>query len=249
MKSLHYYLSKEDIFGFMNMFFSTLINDNTVTLIDQEAQHCSRVLRKKIGELINVMDGNGHSYEVRISSIGRNEVTADIIQREHHELPSYPTIAFGLIKNTTRLEWLLEKITEIGVTSIIPLITARSERKQIKIERLQKVIVSAAKQSLKYYLPNLHEAISYQTFIQNIESNKTDKTLYIASYDPSHNDLWTYTQNQKSSVILIGPEGDFTAEEVVSAKSTGAIGVNLGPARLRAETAAMVACAHLNVMK
>ncbi|MFT4567408.1 MAG: 16S rRNA (uracil1498-N3)-methyltransferase [Saprospiraceae bacterium] len=233
----------------MNMFFSTLINENTLTLIDQEAQHCSRVLRKKVGELINVMDGNGNSYEARISAIGRNEVITDIIHRQQHKPPSYPTIAFGLIKNTTRLEWLLEKITEIGVTSIIPLITARSERKNLKVERLQKVIVSAAKQSLKYHLPILHEAIPYQKFIQSITDQKADTTLYVANYNPDNKDLWNFTKNQSPSVILIGPEGDFTIEEVGLAKSAGAIGVNLGSSRLRAETAAMVACAHLNALK
>ena len=230
------------------MFFSTLIDEKELRLEGQEGQHCSKVLRKKVGELIHVMDGNGNSYECRISKIGRNEVATDIIRTEYHEAPGFPTIAFGLIKNTTRMEWLLEKVTEIGVSSIIPLITARSERRHVKVERLQKVIVSAAKQSLKYHLPALQSATTYQDYIQTLEENHAKANLYIASYDINHKDLWEYTDKQNSSVILIGPEGDFTPQEVELAKTAGAIGVNLGASRLRAETAAIVACTHLNTI-
>jgi len=231
------------------MFFTTLIDGENLSLVDQEAQHCSRVLRSKVGDEINVMDGVGNSYKAIITEIGRNNVTADIIHTEFHQAPNFPTVAFGLIKNTTRMEWLVEKLTEIGVSTIIPIISARSERRHLKAERLQKVIVSASKQSLKYHLPVLREAQSFKQYIQNIHAEEEKKNLFIASYNPDNKELWEYTQKAVPSVILIGPEGDFSPEEVDMAKSTGAIGVNLGPSRLRAETAAIVACTHLNAMR
>lgn len=226
----------------MNLFYSTAIDDSSIILSDQEAQHCSKVLRQSVGDKIHIMDGRGHSFECIITKIGRNEVITDIEQRTTHEPQHFPHLAFGLIKNTTRMEWLLEKVTEIGVSSITPLITARSERRQLKLERLEKVILSAAKQSLKYHLPALKPAIPYKEYINSLQAERS----YIASYNPSHKNLWEYTPRSQSEVILIGPEGDFTTEEVIAAQEKGAIGVNLGKSRLRAETAAIVACTHLN---
>lgn len=227
----------------MNLFFTNHVADTFLVLEDQEAQHCSRVLRRQVGSNILVMDGRGYSYEASITSIGRSEVRADIIKRTYHDIPSYPSIAFGLIKNTTRIEWLVEKVTEIGVSHITPLITARSERKALKIERLEKILISAAKQSLKYHLPIIQPTITFKDYI----AHHSPKPFFVASYDPTHTQLSEYTTKLPPNVIIIGPEGDFAPDELQMAKNAGGIGVNLGSSRLRTETAAMVAITILNM--
>ncbi len=188
------------------------------------------------------MDGQGTSYECQISSINKNEVVADILTSTAHKLPHHPHLAFGLIKNMARIEWLYEKVTEIGVQSITPLICARSERRHLRLDRLHKIIVSAAKQSLKFHLPKIHEPVEFDAYIGQTGYRQS----FIAHYSPQHKNLWEYIKTSVPPVILIGPEGDFTTSEIASAHDNGIVGVNLGHSRLRAETASIVACTYLN---
>jgi len=212
-------------------------------LHDQEAQHCQKVLRHKVGDIINVIDGQGHLYKADIIAITKRSVEAAITDKQYFDSPTNrPSIAFGLIKNTTRLEWLIEKITEIGVTTIQPLICQRSEKRHIKEERLLKVILSASKQSKQYHFPVLKPLMKFKDFI----SQPLEQQGYVAHYVPGQKDIWDMHQTSSASVFLIGPEGDFTNEEHEAAQAAGYQSVNLGQSRLRAETAAMVACTHLN---
>jgi len=226
----------------MNVFYSTDIVGDKIKLKGQEAQHCAKVLRKAKGSTVYVVDGIGHQYQCEIVDVGRQEVDLLILSQKHSQQdPDIPHLGFGIIKNTTRLEWMLEKITEIGVGRITPLLCERSERMAIKRTRLEKVLVSAMKQSLNLHLPVLDDPMPIETYIN--EQGRTN--LYIASYGPDVRQLSAVEGRSVSPVILIGPEGDFTNAEVMQAESAGYQRVNLGQTRLRAETAAVVGCTLL----
>ncbi len=228
----------------MQIFYSTNINDDQVSLTEQEAQHCKKVLRHVIGDTIYVMDGAGGLYESVITSISQNDVHAEILEKKVFEKPkSLPHLAFGIIKNTTRLEWMIEKVTEIGVHTIQPLICARSEKRHIKEQRLLKIILSAAKQSKQFHLPKLFAPKKIENYLSEVEKGLG----YVAHYKEGQQDLWEHHTKRQSATFLIGPEGDFTSEEFQLSVDKGFIPVNLGKSRLRAETAAIVACTHLNV--
>jgi len=152
-------------------------------------------------------------------------------------------MAVAPTKNTARFEWFLEKATEIGVDEITPLICEHSERVQIRIDRLQKIILSAAKQSLKTYLPVLNEPVKFDDFIRlNLTGSRF--VAYVEEHQPIH--LKTAYQNGDCT-ILIGPEGDFSKKEMEAAFKKGFNPVSLGPSRLRTETAAIVACHIINI--
>lgn len=227
----------------MNLFYTTDINNQEIILHDQEAQHCAKVLRKTIGAEVHVADGKGHLYRTEIKEIKRNAVVLNRLSTEVKPSEAHlPHLAFGLIKNTTRLEWLLEKVTEIGVSRITPILCQRSEKRRIKKERLDKILVGAMKQSLHFYLPQLDEPIKMSDFlVDDLRS-----TRFIASFGEGVPELSKTYQGGIPSVILIGPEGDFTQEELAIAVANDFQRVNMGKSRLRAETAAMVACTILN---
>lgn len=226
----------------MNAFYSTDFTETKILLTDQEARHCTKVLRKNRGDEIHVLDGKGSIYESVISDIGKDNVELSIISKKHeNKNECLPHIAFGLIKNASRIEWMLEKLTEIGVQRIIPLKCQRAERGHLKKERLNKILVSAMKQSMRRYLPILEDPVNIVEFIMNAKS----ESKYIASYGPEVQEL--SGQNIGSNpYIMIGPEGDFTDEEVALSINAGFKRVNLGKSRLRAETATIVACTILN---
>lgn len=228
----------------MNVFYSTDIINDKIVLRDQEAQHCAKVLRKGRGEQIYVIDGKGSRYTCEIKQALRSVVELVILSSTFVEAnPLLPHIGFGLIKNQTRLEWMLEKITEIGVGRITPLICQRSERRSIKKERIEKIIVSATKQSLQPYLPIIDEPLPFKEYKAAMDRG----SHYIASYLDGAPDLCAVAQDGQAPVILIGPEGDFTAEEVSKALEDDYQRVNLGPSRLRAETASVVSMALLSL--
>jgi len=152
-------------------------------------------------------------------------------------------LAVAPTKNTARFEWFLEKATEIGIDEITPLVCEHSERVQIRIDRLQKIILSAAKQSLKTYLPILHEPMKFDDFI-SLNHPASRFVAYVEEHQPLH--LKTVYQNG-DCVVLIGPEGDFSKKEMELAFQQGFKPVSLGPSRLRTETAAIVACHIINI--
>ena len=216
------------------------------TLSEEESGHCVRVLRYSVGDEILITDGKGTTYNARITNPHPKHCDFEIIRSEkqqpHHAFHLH--IAIAPTKNIERLEWAIEKCVEIGVDEITPLLCRFSERKQLRIDRLQKIILSAAKQSLTPYLPKLNEMTDCTEFIRGTE----EETRFIAHcYKEDKRDLRNEIKPGKSVVVMIGPEGDFSEQEIAEALQHNFVPVSLGDSRLRTETAGIVACHICNL--
>lgn len=217
------------------------------TLSEEESAHCVRVLRYSVGDEILITDGRGTTYTARITNPHPKHCDFEIISSEkqasHHAFHLH--IAIAPTKNIERMEWAIEKCVEIGVDEITPLLCRFSERKQLRTDRLEKIILSAAKQSLTPYLPVLHELTPYDEFIQmaNDKWQITNEQRFIAHcYKDEKRLLKDEIEQGRDVLVLIGPEGDFSEKEVSNALTVGFVPVSLGNSRLRTETAAVVAC-------
>ncbi len=229
----------------MHVFYTPDLSSNQYTLNEEESKHCSKVLRLGVGDVIHLIDGRGGLYQAQIIEAGKKNVQLKIIEQqlEFGKRNHYLHIAVAPTKNIDRLEWFLEKATEIGIDEITPIICDRSERKIIKHERLEKVITSAVKQSLTAYHPKLNNATS---FTDLLKSNQVDQK-FIAHCLPGEKPyINQITTQHQSYIVLIGPEGDFTPSEIDLALQNGYKGVTLGNTRLRTETAALTACFEVN---
>ena len=235
---------------------STVAVGQPVVLDEEESAHAVRVLRYSAGDTVYIADGRGTMYEAVISNPHPKhcevEITAIKPQHKHHNGTIH--IAVAPTKNIERTEWLTEKCTEIGVDTLTPLLCHYSERKVIRTDRLQKIVLSAAKQSLKRVLPQVDELTGFADVIAQTAGNPNCQELkYIAFCDPDH------IKSQISSIIpentplpadvtiMIGPEGDFSPKEIQTAIQAGYTPLSLGPARLRTETAALVSVAALYI--
>jgi len=229
----------------MHVFYTPDLTSNQYTLNEEESKHCSKVLRLGVGDMIHLIDGRGGLYEAQIIEVGKKNVQLKIIEQqlEFGKRNHYLHIAVAPTKNIDRLEWFLEKATEIGIDEITPIICDRSERKIIKQERLEKVITSAVKQSLTAYHPKLNNAIS---FTDLLKSNLGDQKFIAHCLPEEKPYINQITTQHQSYIILIGPEGDFTPSEIDLALQNGYKGVTLGNTRLRTETAALTACFEVN---
>lgn len=210
-------------------------------LSEEESQHCVRVLRYTRGDKILLTDGKGTTYEAIITNPHPKHCAFEILSSERqqrtHDFRLH--IAIAPTKNIERLEWMVEKCTEIGVDEITPLLCRFSERKTIREDRLEKVILSAAKQSLTPYLPKLNPLTTYTELLKRAD----EEQRFIAHcYKDDKRQLKTEIVKGKSILVLIGPEGDFSEEEVKGALNAGLVPVSLGNSRLRTETAGVVAC-------
>lgn len=221
------------------------------TLSEEESAHCVRVLRYSVGDEILITNGRGTTYTARITNPHPKHCDFEILGREkqekHHAFHLH--IAIAPTKNIERMEWAVEKCVEIGVDEITPLLCRFSERKQLRTDRLEKIILSAAKQSLTPYLPVLHELTPFDEFIKNQESGikSQDSAVrlqkFIAHcYKDDKRVLKDEIEKGRDVLVLIGPEGDFSEKEVADALAAGFVPVSLGNSRLRTETAAVVAC-------
>jgi len=231
----------------MHLFYTPDLSSNIYTLNEIESKHCVRVLRLSADDIIELIDGNGGFYKAKITDPNPKRCTVEIIEtkKEFGKRNHYLHIAIAPTKNIDRFEWFLEKATEIGIDEITPILCEHSERKAIKNERLEKIIVSAVKQSIKAYKPKLNDLTSYTNFIkQNIEGEK-----YIAHCEENQKLLLknSYKQGQ-NTIILIGPEGDFSPVEISLAKENNYKEISLGESRLRTETAGVVACHTINII-
>ena len=229
----------------MNLFYQPSIDQNTlqITFDKEESRHIVKVLRKQEGDLLHITNGRGLLVQSTLISTHPKQCIAAIIDKQtKQKLPYELHLAVAPTKLNDRYEWFLEKATEIGVTAITPIICDHSERKVIKKERYEKIMVSAMKQSLKFYKPILHEAITFKEFI--IKQNTTTAQKYIAHCedDLSKKTLISQLKKDMPCMIIIGPEGDFSLKEIAFAKTHKYIPVSLGKSRLRTETAALVAC-------
>lgn len=228
----------------MHIFYSTGISGNSALLGEEESLHLSKVLRLKSGDIVQVIDGAGGYYEGLIGQVHHKHTSIE-------ELKSLPVknvrpyklhIAMAPTKMMDRFEWFLEKAVEIGIDEITPIITKRTERDQVKLARVEKIVLSAMKQSITPRMPKLNEAIVFSSFIkQNLPSSK-----FIAHCEDSKKQYLTQlASNTSDLLVLIGPEGDFTIEEISASVNAGFQEVSLGESRLRAETAAVIACAQV----
>lgn len=233
----------------MELFYSQDIDGARLRLDKDESGHCVRVLRHKAGDEISVIDGRGTLYSCRLTSADPREAEAEILSREpgFGSVPYRLTMAVCPTKNIDRFEWFVEKATEFGVDTIIPVIGEHSERKVLKPERLQRILLSATKQSLKATVPTLADPVSVKDFITS-EAVVGCLRLICCCFEPEGGRKTIREALETAPagmpvIILIGPEGDFSDDELRVALNRGWIPVSLGPSRLRTETAAVGAVA------
>jgi 16S rRNA (uracil1498-N3)-methyltransferase len=228
-------------------FYKEDIASNATVVLDEDtSKHVVQVLRMQNGEQLQLTDGKGNLFTCEITDNNRKRCTVSILSTHHSPLTTHRiSIAIALLKNTNRFEWFLEKATEIGVTEIIPLVCERNEKTSFKFERMKSILVSAMLQSQQTFLPVLHEPVKYDNLVKKQFDNCTK---YIAHCEDENNKqpLTDKLINQSTNqLILIGPEGDFTKQEIEAALQTNFIPVSLGNTRLRTETAGVVAAVLL----
>jgi 16S rRNA (uracil1498-N3)-methyltransferase len=226
----------------MQLFYNSSISEHTIdfTFDKEESKHIVKVLRKKDGDILFVTNGLGFLFTTKIILAIESKCTVAIVSFEKSKRLSFHLhLAVAPTKMNDRFEWFLEKATEIGVSEITPIICEHSERKFIKNERFEKIIVAAMKQSNQYYLPKLNEPIIFKDFLKQEFSGQ----LFIAHCEETEKTLLKEVLLPKTNAtILIGPEGDFSLKEILLALDSQFIPVSLGHTRLRTETAAIVAC-------
>lgn len=230
----------------MQLFYVPDISGAEVILDETESKHAVKVLRLLVGDEVQLIDGKGNFYEAEISEANPKKCRLSVLKtkREFGKRNFRVHIAIAPTKNIDRFEWFLEKCTEIGIDEITPLLCEHSERKNIKPDRLEKILVSAIKQSLKAYLPKLNDLTPFKELVLNsIAKNK-----YIAHcYDGEKIHLKNESLQNKEVLVLIGPEGDFSHDEIEFALNKGFKEITLGESRLRTETAGIVACHIVNL--
>ena len=225
----------------MQLFYAPEISFPRYTLPEEESKHCVRVLRMGVGDELHITDGQGMLHRCKVVDDNAKRCVVEIVESTQAEpLPYHLVMAVAPTKNIDRYEWFLEKATEVGVGEIYPIESEHSERRQIKHERELKVITSAVKQSLKMYHPTLHELTPFkQVVAMPFEGDK-----YIAHCNSTLGErpyLGKLLKKGGRMLILIGPEGDFSPEEITFAVQNGFKPISLGDQRLRTETAAVAA--------
>ncbi|MCO5261100.1 MAG: 16S rRNA (uracil(1498)-N(3))-methyltransferase [Crocinitomicaceae bacterium] len=222
----------------MHLFYDTAITEETVhhQMNENESRHICKVLRLKDGDLIGIQNGNGLLATAKITDANQKRCAISIVSKETEVAPSYSIhIAICPTKMNERMEWFVEKTTELGVTEITFLLSKNSERKAIKMERFESIAISAMKQSKRLFLPKINPLVKVDQFVKDHPNG------FIAHcYDGEKKSLMTTFDN--CSPILIGPEGDFTLDESDLAKINGYQEITLGNNRLRTETAGLYAC-------
>lgn len=231
----------------MQLFYAPELKNNTHQLSEEESRHCITVLRLKKGDHIHLTDGRGGLYRAVIAEEDARHCRVEVVdhQEGYGKRPFYLHLAIAPTKNMKRFEWFLEKATEIGVDEITPILCFHSERKYIKTQRMNRVVIAAMKQSLKTHLPLLNEMIPFAGIIKK----SSLRNRYIAYLDEqrSHPLREIYPAGE-NALIVVGPEGDFSEEEVEQAKEQKFQPVKLGESRLRTETAGIVACHSINLL-
>ncbi|RZL17111.1 MAG: 16S rRNA (uracil(1498)-N(3))-methyltransferase [Pedobacter sp.] len=232
----------------MHIFYTPDIDADVYSLNEEESKHCIRVLRLSMGNIISLIDGKGGLYTAEIISENKKNVTVKVIDTvlNYQKRDYHLHIAVAPTKNIDRLEWFLEKATEIGIDEITPVICSRSERKVVKDDRLNKVITSAVKQSLQAFHPKLNTAVELSDFLK-LPFTGSRMIAHCIDDEPR-----TYISQipvvEKRYTILIGPEGDFSPEEIQMALDNDFKPLTLGNTRLRTETAALAACFEISYL-
>ncbi|QDH80169.1 16S rRNA (uracil(1498)-N(3))-methyltransferase [Echinicola soli] len=226
----------------MQLFYQKDIPDTgNIILNHEESKHLVKVLRKVIGDEVLLTDGKGHLFTCTITKSDLKRTELSIIEKKETPLPDHRIhLAIAPTKNTDRMEWMLEKITEIGFQELTFLKTTNSERSFLKPDRLEKKMVAACKQSLKTHFPVINPLISFHDLLKN--DAFADHQKFIAYVDEAHtHHLFDLAEKNTSYLILIGPEGDFSPEEINLATKNGFAPCSLGNSRLRTETAGLAA--------
>jgi 16S rRNA (uracil1498-N3)-methyltransferase len=231
----------------MHVFYEEKLQSEVVILSREESQHAARVLRLRAGEEIILTDGRGNWNMARLVGVNPDHTTAAITQRIYREKRAFQLhMAVAPTKNIDRFEWFLEKATECGVERITPLICEHSERTIVKTERLQKILLAAAKQSQRAWLPQLDEPVTFASFMAEFKPFEHAYIAHCAQGDKV--EISHVYQKGADVLVLIGPEGDFSPKEVAMANERSIKAISLGVNRLRTETAALVACLNINFM-
>jgi len=232
----------------MQLFYHPDIDESSkkFSFPTEESKHIVKVLRKKEGDILQLTNGKGFLFDVKITDPNLRKCSAEII-KSTFQAPKKPSlhIAIAPTKMNDRFEWFLEKATEIGISEITPLFCEHSERKVLKLDRMQKVLQAAMKQSLHYHIPHLNEAISFHEFILC----KHPEQRFIAHCEETEKkELKALLKPNEDTLVLIGPEGDFSAKEIAKALEHKFSPVALGSTRLRTETAGMYATACFSIL-
>ena len=226
----------------MQLFYNPDIDETTKSFSfdKEESKHIIKVLRKKDSDILHVTNGSGLLFETEITLASDNKCIVEVLSIKKSPEPKFRLhLAVAPTKMNDRFEWFLEKATEIGIQEITPIICDRSERKVINLERFEKIILSAMKQSNETFLPKLNEAISFKEFIKQ----KNKGSQFIAHCEETDKrSLKDALKPNEDVTLLIGPEGDFSDKEIALAIENNFQPVTLGNTRLRTETAAVVAC-------
>lgn len=230
----------------MQLFYNEIVKDNAKELIFDkiESKHIVRVLRKNPGDILLITDGKGHLFTGEVLIANDKKCRIKIIHQEKKpkHWNYYLHLAIAPTKLNDRFEWFLEKATEIGIDEITPIICQNSERRVVKLERYEKIIQAAMKQSLKFSLPKINKPVKFSNFLKQDFNDK----MCIAHCEESPKKLLKEVVQQKENVIiLIGPEGDFSSNEIKLAEAKNCIPISLGESRLRTETAGLVAVQNI----
>ncbi|PCH69185.1 MAG: 16S rRNA (uracil(1498)-N(3))-methyltransferase [Bacteroidetes bacterium] len=231
----------------MHIFYCPDISENPF-LSEKESRHATKVLRLKNGEKINLIDGNGGFYTVKIIDENSKKCKVKILEkrRNYGKRNYYLHIAIAPTKNISRFEWFLEKATEIGIDEITPIICQHSERKTLKTERLEKILISAMKQSQQAFLPRLNPIVSFNELIN--KSVNQQKLIAICAGEGKSQHLKNLYKKENDAVICIGAEGGFSKDEIEASVDKGYAPVSLGSNRLRTETAGFTACHAISLI-
>ncbi|HTI59608.1 16S rRNA (uracil(1498)-N(3))-methyltransferase [Mucilaginibacter sp.] len=233
----------------MQLFYTPGIDaaSSTYYLDEEESKHCVKVLRLQAGDIVQLIDGKGNFYTATINDAHpkRTQLQILTVEADPNKRNHYLHIAVAPTKNIERIEWFLEKATEIGIDEISLIICQRSERKEVRTDRLDKIITSAIKQSLKAWHPKLNEPVALNKFLSGL----FDGQRFIAHCEPGDKtDLRDMIKPLGRYLILVGPEGDFSPQEIGDAIKNGFKAITLGNSRLRTETAALEACFEVNFL-
>lgn len=232
----------------MHRFSGQAVTAHQVELQAIEAQHCAKVLRHQPGDEIIVIDGKGTQYLARLVSVHQKRCLADILETKQCSSRAdwRLSVAIAPPKNNTRLEWFLEKATEIGIDRIIPIQCQHSERIRLRPDRLEKILLAATKQSQRFFIPELAPLTPLKDLLKD---SSLPPVRYMAYCGDTERVVLSKNYSSGSDVIiLIGPEGDFSPEEVALAREQAFSICSMGEARLRTETAALVACHTINLL-
>lgn len=232
----------------MNLFYQPGITDGVLYLDGDESRHCVKVFRKKTGDAIVITDGKGFFYDAVITKADAGKCQFEIRQKQlAPKKDFFIHIAISPTKNTERIEWFVEKATELGVDAITLMGCKNTERSFIKTERLMKVAISAMKQSVKAVLPAIQDHLLQFTEVAEQCREQEKCIAFVDTGNPLH--LRDAVAKKRSYCVLIGPEGDFSPDELTTAIGYGFKKVSLGPSRLRTETAGVAACHVLNLIQ